>query len=336
MQKSSYNYFLVLVSGILLISLFLTDCKRSENPIKFPKGTFPDTLRNLSDINSPYDDYNLALYQLTAESPIVFSSNRKSSGGQFDLVQASISYIFDQTKGTFQFTAKMTYDPFLDKLINKAVTSGDDFGPFRIFSSVDGYEYLILSSVNAQGNLDLFYLKNFPVNNNNLPDISGPFPVTLLNTGSNDAYLSLNLKQDSAYFTSDRAGNFDIYIQTRPADMDLSTWFNKDFTASAKADSVNSTADDKCPMVFKNIMVFASNRPGGLGGYDLYYSVFRNGNWSSPVNLGPRINSSSDEFRPVIGYGPDFTNNYLMFSSNRPGGKGGFDLYFTGYEFPVK
>ena len=81
-------------------------------------------------------------------------------------------------------------------------------------------------------------------------------------------------------------------------------------------------------------MIFTSNRPGGFGGYDLYYSVFRKGKWSSPVNFGPGINTSSDEYRPVIGYHPDFTNNFLMFSSNRPGGKGGFDLYFTGVNFP--
>jgi hypothetical protein len=83
-------------------------------------------------------------------------------------------------------------------------------------------------------------------------------------------------------------------------------------------------------------MVFASNRAGGFGGYDLYYSILKNGFWSSPVNLGPRINTSSDEYRPVIGFNPDFTNKFLMFSSDRPGGKGGFDLYFTGIDFPSK
>ena len=71
-----------------------------------------------------------------------------------------------------------------------------------------------------------------------------------------------------------------------------------------------------------------------MGGYDLYYSIFRKGKWSTPVNFGPVINTSSDEYRPVIGYHPDFSNQFLIFSSNKPGGKGGFDLYFTGVEFP--
>jgi hypothetical protein len=46
--------------------------------------------------------------------------------------------------------------------------------------------------------------------------------------------------------------------------------------------------------------------------------------------MGPGVNSSADEFRPVIGMDPDFLNLFIMFSSNRPGGKGGFDIYFRG------
>jgi hypothetical protein len=81
-------------------------------------------------------------------------------------------------------------------------------------------------------------------------------------------------------------------------------------------------------------MVFASNRPGGSGVFDLYYSILRDGEWSSPVNLGEPINSASDEYRPILGGHIDFNNRYMMFSSNRPGGKGGFDLYYTGVTFP--
>jgi hypothetical protein len=327
---------MIVVFSMLLLPVFLTDCKKTENPIKYPKGTFPDSVFNMMDINSAYDDYNTDLYQLTGNSPIIFSSNRKSAGGQFDLEQATISFIFDQTSGIFELRSAMTTDAFLNKLINTAVTPGNDFGPYRFFSSTDGYEYMLLSSVTSQGKLDLFYLKNRPVYASSLPAVEGPFPVNLFNTTSDDAYFCLNSNMDTAYFTSDRNGNFDIFLHKRPEEMEISKWLNLTFSSSAKADSVNSSSDDKCPMVYKKIMVYTSNRPGGLGGYDLYYSVFRKGKWSSPVNFGPGINTSYDEYRPVIGFHPDFTNNFLMFSSNRPGGKGGFDLYFTGVEFPEK
>jgi hypothetical protein len=333
MKYSGFIKFITGVFIILFISIYLTDCKKTENPVKYPKGTFPDTIINISDINSAYDDYNLTMYQITESIPLIFSSNRKSAGGQFDLEQASITYLFDQTSGVFGFGSKMTTDAFFDKLIGKATTPGNDFGPYTLFSTVDGYEYLLLSSANTEGNLDLFYLKHQPVHGSDSPEVTGPFPVKLMNTGSDDAYICFDKDQDSAYFSSNKDGNFNIFLLHKPAEKDLTSWFNLDYSLPVLVDSINSEYEDKCPFILKKTLVFASNRPGGLGGYDLYYSVFKSGKWSSPVNMGPRINSSSDEYRPVIGFHPDFTNKFLMFSSNRPGGKGGFDLYFTGVDF---
>jgi hypothetical protein len=336
MNKSDYINLPGISFIVLLVSICFANCKKTENPIKYPLGTFPDTVINISDINSPYDDYNTALYQVGQTLPIIFSSNRKSSGGQFDLEQASVSYNFDQTTGVFGFGSKMTTDLFLDKLIGKAITPGNDFGPYRLFSTVDGFEYLLLSSVNSSGNLDFFYLKNQPVSGSFLPDVSGPYPIKLMNTSFDDAYICFNFDQDTAYFSSNKDGNFDIFSLTKPADMDLTSWFNLDYAQPARVDSINTAYDDKCPFIYKQIMVFTSNRPGGLGGYDLYYSILKNGKWSSPVNFGPRINTSFDEYRPVLGYDRNFINKFLMFSSNRPGGKGGFDLYFTGVDISSK
>jgi hypothetical protein len=335
MKKSGYINIVIAGLGIFC-SAFFTNCKKTENPIKFPKGTFPDSVINISDINSSYDDYNMALYQIGETLPVLFSSNRKSSGGQFDLEQASISILFDQKTGVFGFGSRMTSDVFLDKLIRKASTPGNDFGPYRLFSKMDGFEYLLLASANTAGNLDLYYLKNQPVSGSILPEITGPLPVRLINTGSDDAYICFNFLQDTAFFSSNKDGNFDIFYLVKPAEKELSSWFNLDYATPVRADSLNSSEEDKCPFILKKIMVFASNRAGGLGGYDLYYSVLKNGKWSSPVNMGPGINTSSDEYRPVIGSLPDFTNNYLMFSSNRQGGKGGFDLYFTGVDFSTR
>lgn len=317
-----------------VISTVLFACKKDENPVKFTDGTFPDTIINLRDINSPYDDYNADPYVLYGNIALVFSSNRKSSGGQFDIEQGNIYYQFDLTTGVFGIGSEITNDSFTSKLIAKAITPGNDFGPYRLFSTVDGYEYFLLSSVNTAGNLDLFYLKNMPVYGSNTPEITGPNPVKLFNSNSNDAYICFNLKMDTAYFASDRNGNFDIFFSKMSAEKPLSELFDMNFVNSSKPDSINSTEDDKCPIIHRGVMVFASNRLGGLGGYDLYYSVFKKGKWNSPVNFGPEINSSSDEYRPVLGSAQDFTNSFLIFSSNRPGGKGGFDLYLKGVELP--
>ena len=331
-MKKLFTYFSSTCLTAFLIFTSMS-CKKTENPIKFSKGTFPDSIINLSDINSAYDDYNLDIHVLSASNPLVFSSNRGSSGGQFDLVYGTFSYMFDQETGDFSLNAEIANNPFLTRLVTKANTAGNDFGPYRLYSPLDGYEYLILSSVN-NGNLDFYYTKNLPYFGTSVPEVSGPYPVTLLNSGSNDAYICFDTNQDSAYFSSDADGNFDIYLHKKPAETLMDTWLNLPYSASSKVDILNSTGDDKCPFIFRKVMVFASNRPGGLGGFDLYYSKFSNGKWGIPVNFGPEINTASDEYRPVMGGDEEFTNTFLMFSSNRPGGKGGFDLYFTGIDIP--
>jgi hypothetical protein len=318
------------LAAIMILSV--AACKKTVNPIKYPDGTFPDSLINVAGFNTEYDDYNLDINVLTAAVPVIFSSNRASSGGQFDLVQGAFTYQFDQETGDFTLGGEMTNDPFLTSLLSKVNTTGNDFGPYRLYSPIDGYEYMILSSVNNDGNLDLFYTKNIPYFGTSVPDIYGPNPVRLLNSGSDEAYFCLDTNQDSAYFTSNADGNFDICLHKKPVGTNIDTWLDSDHEPSVKVNELNSSSDDKCPYIYRKIMVFTSDRPGGLGGFDLYYSKFSNGRWGTPVNFGSPVNTSSDEYRPVIGGDEDFTNCFLMFSSNRPGGKGGFDLYFTGID----
>jgi hypothetical protein len=328
MEKSCLYFFSAGLTAVMIFAMI--SCKKTENPIKFPKGTFPDSVINISNINSGYDDYNLDIHVLTTYNPLVFSSNRGSSGGQFDLVYGSFTYIFDQGTGDFTLNAEMTDDAFLTSLISKVNTTGNDFGPYRLYSALDGYEYLILSSLNNEGNLDFFYAKNLPYFGTSVPEVNGPYPVTLLNSGADEAYICFDTNQDSAYFSSNADGNFDICLHKKPADTNMDAWLNLNYETSLKVDVLNSSSDDKCPYIFRKIMVFASDRPGGTGGFDLYYSKFSGGKWGTPVNFGSPINTASDEYRPVMGGDEDFTNTFLMFSSNRPGGKGGFDLYFTG------
>jgi hypothetical protein len=134
---------------------------------------------------------------------------------------------------------------------------------------------------------------------------------------------------ETCYFTSNRDGTFDIFKATGEADKRIET---SGALQIIKMEHLSSTADDKCPYIVNNMMVFTSDRAGGQGGFDLWYSIYTDGNWSVPENFGPGINTEYDEYRPVIiPLEPGlFLNDMLIFSSNRPGGRGGFDLYFVG------
>ena len=74
---------------------------------------------------------------------------------------------------------------------------------------------------------------------------------------------------------------------------------------------------------------FASNKPGGEGGFDIWVS-HRNakGNWEKAENLGPQINTPFDEDGPFIG----FDGKTLYFSSRGGNGMGGFDIYRVEYD----
>jgi len=75
-------------------------------------------------------------------------------------------------------------------------------------------------------------------------------------------------------------------------------------------------------------LFFASDMPGGQGGSDLYYCELINGQWSAPVNLGPKINSPGTENFPYM-----HPSGRLYFSSNRPGGLGNLDVYYSALTF---
>ena len=325
---------LLSTAAIAIIIIYgLISCQKEKEPILYPVGAFPDTLVNLEGLNSRYDYYNMDLYELYGSYYVMFSTNRLSEGGQFDLIQGQIAFSFDRTMGYFELGSGLTTDPFLTKLVTTVNTERDDFGPFRLFSSLDGYEYMLIATDAGETNLDLKYFMNFPVFNDQLPNIDGPMPVTLLNTAADDAYITFNMDQDSLYFCSDRDGQFDIFFNSKPSEsMPLEDWLSSEFQESEKVTILNSEANDKCPMLLGDLLVFTSDRPGGEGGYDLYYSLFRNGSWTPPVNFGPEINSTADEYRPFIGSHPDFSNMLLIFSSNRSGGKGNFDLYCRGID----
>ena len=74
----------------------------------------------------------------------------------------------------------------------------------------------------------------------------------------------------------------------------------------------------------KRDIYFASRRPGGFGGADIYVSHLQpNGRWSDPENLGPSINTSGDEQCPFI----HADNQTLYFTSNVLPGYGDEDLF---------
>jgi peptidoglycan-associated lipoprotein len=76
-----------------------------------------------------------------------------------------------------------------------------------------------------------------------------------------------------------------------------------------------------------NRIYFASDLAGGMGGKDIWYSDRQGTSWSTPVNAGPKVNTSGDEEFPFI-----HPSGTLYFSSTGHAGMGGFDIFFCDFE----
>jgi outer membrane protein OmpA-like peptidoglycan-associated protein/Tol biopolymer transport system component len=89
---------------------------------------------------------------------------------------------------------------------------------------------------------------------------------------------------------------------------------------------INSDSWETAPSISpdKRDLYFASSRPGGYGGVDIYVShQLPNGRWSEPENLGPEVNTIGDENCPFI----HADNQTLYFTSSGHLGYGGDDLF---------
>ncbi|MEP7266483.1 MAG: hypothetical protein ABI844_02570 [Saprospiraceae bacterium] len=77
-----------------------------------------------------------------------------------------------------------------------------------------------------------------------------------------------------------------------------------------------------------SFVLFSSIRPGGLGGYDIYFTRLTDHKWIEPQNLGKEINSRFDEISPYMA----FDGRTLVFSSNSTKSIGGYDLFVSTFD----
>jgi outer membrane protein OmpA-like peptidoglycan-associated protein len=83
------------------------------------------------------------------------------------------------------------------------------------------------------------------------------------------------------------------------------------------------------------VLYFVSNRPGGYGGMDIWYTVETNGVFGEPVNCGSLVNTPGNEVTPFY----DTLHGCLWFASDWLPGFGGYDIFratggFSGWEKP--
>jgi tetratricopeptide (TPR) repeat protein len=145
-----------------------------------------------------------------------------------------------------------------------------------------------------------------------------------LNTKSNEGAQTLSSDGKYMYFTacnrSGGLGSCDLYFSAFN-DGNWSVPYNLKWP-------VNSVAWESTPSISADgsILYFSSNRQGGSGGKDIWYSRLKaDGTWANPVNMGKTINTEGDEMSPFI----HFDGKTLYFASDGRPGMGGYDIYMS-------
>lgn len=262
--------------------------------------------------------------------------------------------------------------PFFN-LTTRINTAGDDYAPSL---TRDGSTAIFNSQMPGEKSHNIFICEN---KNGSWGD---PYPLFAINSDGNDETPFISADGKTIIFSSDRPGGlssaatsdgrkritFDLYISrlvsgnwTEPellkgtvntsmnerapglsADGEtlyFTRWsYNNPRRAkiySAKLDGGEYKAVKELPASINsgnyeigfrpsyksNKYYFASRRPGGSGGWDIYYTTKSGDNFTNPINAGKEINTPYDDM-----YYSESENNSIL-STNKAGGFGKFDLY---------
>lgn len=188
----------------------------------------------------------------------------------------------------------------------------DDKSNFYPVVSADGKSFIFMSSLKFYDAIMFSRMQNNKWSNpiNIFPDlkIDGDIRVSSLSNNGNMLFLSKDDNYDSDIYMSTFNGNSWTPAAALNKNINTKYW-----------ESHASVSEDGTQLVF------ASDKPGGYGGLDLYISRKINGEWGPAVNLGPEINTPVNEDIPF------FSNNdkTLFFCSQGHENMGGYDIFYS-------
>lgn len=280
----------------------ITECKYGITLQGDKKRVWVD---NVSEINSEYDDYSPCVSM--DGSMLMFTSNRENgkeskSGYDWDH-DIYVSYLENG-----QFTAPKNMGDQVNTPDNE--TAG--------MLSYDGTKLLLFKEVDGQ----------FDIYESSLKGAKWGTMVSFssqINTKDNQSFCSFNANGNKLYYINDRKkgeGNYgnDIYVSQV---MDEKTR-KYEFPNSA-GNAVNTKFNEGSVYMHPkgDLMFFSSEGHNSMGGYDIFMSKRKQGQWSAPENLGWPINTPYDDHFFAL----TASEKYAYIASNRKGGKGGTDLY---------
>jgi outer membrane protein OmpA-like peptidoglycan-associated protein len=273
-------------------------------------------IENIKDVvNSEYPDYVPTIS--ADQSTMIFTSRRAGGVGKFKDVDNE--YFEDIWISKKDANGEWGYPENLGEPIN---TESHDA---NIGLSADGKELFIRKPENG-GDIFVTNLK---------PDGKWAVPVSLgtnINSKYDEPSVSISTDGKTLYFSSDRPGGFggfDIY----KSQLDKNGKWGKPQNLGSM---VNTEYDEDAPFIDfdSKTLYFSSRGLNGMGGYDIYKSIYDSTkkSWGEPQNMGYPVNSPDEDIYFVIA--GDGKTGY--FASAKGDGFGDKDIYKIYFDEPKK
>ncbi len=151
------------------------------------------------------------------------------------------------------------------------------------------------------------------------PDFSNDKNILFFNMTESDMKFSHHKKFEKHGIAHHGRNTLNIYEMDKKGD----TWSEPE---PAAFNSKDHNTIHPCISQDGRRMFFACDKPGGKGGYDLYYSSKTGDTWSAPVTLGEFVNSQENEMFPYL-----YNDTTLYFASDGHVGYGGADIFVSYY-----
>ena len=246
--------------------------------------------------------------------------------GEFYFLSGNISEskkYFDSIDDTLKFISLSKYKSNINYYINN---TNNELISFIINDSIDRWYYQysphfdqntnkLFFTVREGGNLfDDENIVTASLSDNNFTDFK---PYITLNSENNEGTPSFSDDGKFMVFTS-----CEMDFKNNSCDIYYSQMKDNLWSKPRKFDdNVNSAFWDSQPFIYDGKLYFVSNRPGGVGGRDIYYSVIKeDGSFSKALNFR-EVNTKHEEVSPVV------NDAIFYFSSNRDNSYGGYDIY---------
>ncbi len=287
-------------------SVGLKGIEMSKLALKWKEKANAFDVFNEVTINTKDFDYAPAFYG----KGIIFASNRGTPKGKdiYDRTGKSYENIYAAVQtGKNKWTKPEQLNKNINTAYNEGVASFDNENRILYFTQCNGAK-------GKETGCKIYETTNEGAN------WTEPKPIDIPNPDSAIiAHPSVSADGKRLFFVSDMKGGMggkDIWISEKQGN----SW-GVPVNAGPK---INTPGDEQFPFIHPSgTLYFASNGHMGIGGLDIFFCDWEEGDWADAVSLKSPINSTGDDFGLIL----DENKELGYFTSNRVGGRGEDDIY---------